>query len=479
MATTKHVVGLQPTTRKERRAADQAARVVTQTEDAPTVVLPGSTVPAKGAARASNLRSTLLLKTPTHRATSRVLGTAYPFLVASGEKMRGPYVGEDELSRSEFCYDEWHAYDDQIVKSHSSALIGVKGSGKSVLAKSRAFCLIRFGRKIAVPHDPNGEWARIADKVNGKVVTTAGARINLLDAGVRDQNMNDEEWRQDVLRFRRGALRTVIHHLGDGNRLTGAQHTVIDLVLEDLAHHDQVILPMVFDRFKTVNEWSNEPDLQGSARTLEHAIRRAITGDLAGMFDGPSSVQFDPSAPMMVVDTRSVAHAAPEAKALVRMATSNWITRSTTGSHKEPRVIVHEEAAIELLNDVTAGGAGLTDKVADEKVARHKLTAHWYLLHRIADLQALGDEGSAAYRQALGLLADCDTRISYAQHEGELDTSAAFLGWNDTLRDMVKSLDIGTGLWQIGEQRIAKVKNVITPAMRALFQTDQSAGARK
>lgn len=478
MTTTKHVVGLQPTTRKERRAADQAAGIVTRTESAPTVALPGPTVPAKGVARPNNLRSTLLLKTPTHRATSRVLESTYPWLVASGEKMRGAYVGEDELSRSEFCYDEWHAYDDKIIRSHSSAIIGVKGSGKSFGAKGRAFGLIRFGRKIAVPHDPNGEWSRIADAVGGKVVTTAGARINLLDAGVRDRDMSDDEWRQDVLRFRRGALRTVIHHLGDGSRLNGAQHTVIDLVLEELAHHDQVILPMVFDRFRTVNEWSDEPDIRAAARTLEHAIRRAITGDLAGMFDGPSTVQFDPTAPMMVVDTRSVAHAAPEAQGLVRMATSNWITRSTTGSHREPRVIVHEEAAIELLNDVTAGGAGLADKVADEKVARHKNTAHWYLLHRIADLQALGDEGSATYRQALGLLADCDTRVSYAQHEGELDTSAAFLGWNDTLRNMVRTLDIGTALWQIGEHRIAKVKNVITPGMKALFQTDH-AGVRK
>jgi hypothetical protein len=155
-----------------------------------------------------------------------------------------------------------------------------------------------------------------------------------------------------------------------------------------------------------------------------HTIRLVVEGELAGLFDGESTVTFDAGAPMMVIDTSGLKGASPETKALLRLATSNWIRRSTTGSHRQPRVVVHEEAAIELLNDVAGGsGGGLTEKVAGEKVARHDGVSNWYLMHRIADLDALGDRGSAIHSQALGLLADYDTRISYAQHDGELGRS--------------------------------------------------------
>lgn len=39
-----------------------------------------------------------------------------------------------------------------------------------------------------------------------------------------------------------------------------------------------------------------------SARDLAHALRRLIHGDLAGMFDAPSTAAFDPSSPMLSID---------------------------------------------------------------------------------------------------------------------------------------------------------------------------------
>lgn len=483
-----HVVGVQNAreTRAQRSTREKlekelrAARTVTA--DAEDTGIPKPLLPKTGAQRRQNLRSKLLVKIPFHRSTSRILSTAYPYLVASGEMLRGPYIGEDMLARSPFCFDPWLAYKAGVVRSHSCAIIGVKGSGKSMLAKSWAVGLIRMGRKVAVPHDPNGEWARVAEFVGGKVVSIGrgrGTRINLLDPGARDTTLTDEEWREDVLQFRRATLKTITSQLRGMVAMSPFEHTTIDLVLMDLADEDNLILPMVYERLRTAAEWSDDPDVLTSARVLAHTIRLVVEGELQGLFDGESTVEFDASAPMMVVDTSALKGASAEAKALLRLATSNWIKRSTTGSHRAPRVVIHEEAAVELLNDVAGGGGGgLTDKVSDEKVARHDNLSHWYLLHRIADLDALGDRNSAIHAQALGLLADCDTKVSYAQQEGQLKRSQEELGWNRTMSRIVRHLENGEGLWQIGPKRIVKVKNIHTPGMMDVFKTDQAGGER-
>lgn len=179
----------------------------------------------------------------------------------------------------------------------------------------------------------------------------------------------------------------------------------------------------------------------------------------------------------MVVDTSALKGASPEAQALARLATANWIRRSSLGANRQARVIIHEEAAVELLNDVS-GGDGLADRVEDEKVARHLGTSNWYLLHRVADLDALGDRNSALHSRALGLLADCETRISYAQHSGEIARSREILGWNDTQADLVRKLHKGQGLWQIGQDRVAKVRNICTDYELRIFRTDSLGGER-
>ncbi|MFP3380820.1 hypothetical protein SB767_31340, partial [Bacillus sp. SIMBA_069] len=71
-----------------------------------------------------------------------------------------------------------------------------------MLAKSWSSRLARLGRKIAVPHDPNGEWVRVAAYVGGTSISVGpgkAARINLLDEGPRDVAFSDEDWNQNVL----------------------------------------------------------------------------------------------------------------------------------------------------------------------------------------------------------------------------------------------------------------------------------------
>jgi len=395
--------------------------------------------------------------------------------------LRGAYIGENMLSRGPFSFDPWEAYADGITRSHSVAIIGVKGSGKSMLAKSLSCRLARLGRKIAVPHDPNQEWSRVSDWVGGKTVAIGPgtrARINLLDPGRKPTNIDETTWVAMVLQNRRAMVKGIVGILRGRTDFGDTEHTAIDLALEEVERHHQVVTPVeVFEML-----WNPSEEMRrfvgDGARGVAHTLRRLTRGDLAGMFDGPSTVEFDLDVPMMTVDTSALRHAAPEAKAIARLATTNWIRQATLGDNKEPRAMIHEEAAVELQNDVATGSSGLVEKVVDEKVARHDGIANFYLLHRFADLDALGDQGSALHAQAVGLLSDCDTKINYAQHDADLERSRTALGWNETQSAMVRGLRNGEGFWQIGSDRVAKVKNVLTAAEFDVFSTNTLGGSR-
>ncbi|NEN07649.1 ATP-binding protein [Diaminobutyricibacter tongyongensis] len=441
--------------------------------------LPASKMPSWGWKHPHNLRGPLRATPPAHRCSSRVLGGAYPFLAETGDILTGAYIGENLLSRAPFCFDPWDAYSAEAVRSHSVAILGVKGTGKSMLAKSWSSRLARLGRKIAVPHDPNGEWVRVAEYVGGTSITVGpgkAARINLLDEGPRDPLYSDEDWNQNVLQYRRATVKTIIRRLREGGNLEPVEHTALDVALDGLRGQTTVTITHVYSRL--VDPDANLPvEVADAGHRLAHTLRRMVSGDLTGFFDGPSTVQFDADAPMMVVDTSALKGASPEAQALARLATANWIRRSSLGANRQARVIIHEEAAVELLNDVS-GGDGLAERVEDEKVARHLGISNWYLLHRVADLDALGDRNSALHSRALGLLADCETRISYAQHSGEIARSREILGWNDTQAGLVRKLHKGEGLWQIGQDRVAKVRNICTDYEMGIFRTDAFGGER-
>ncbi|MGF3057335.1 hypothetical protein [Microbacterium sp. YY-01] len=391
--------------------------------------------------------------------------------------MRGPYIGENLSSRSPFCFDPWEAYTAGIVKSHSLAITGVKGTGKSMLAKSFATRLCRMGRNVAVPHDPNGEWERVSEYVGGKTISidlSGSFKINLLEAGERDTTMSGEAWRNHITQDRRGVISQIVQQLRRTHELPPYEHTAIDIALRSLDTQTIVTVVHVFQALRDLTPDGDEvdEDVVVAGRQLAHTLRRLVAGDLAGMFDGISTVMFDPTAPMMVVNTSALKNASPQMQALTRFATSRWVRNATTGSNVRPRVIVHEEAAIALMNDAY-GGTGLKDRVTDEKVARHMGVSNWYLLHRLSDLDALGDHGSAMQTQARGLLADCETRVSFSQHPGEIPAMAQVLGWNQTMSAVVKNeLKKGESLWQIGADRVALVKNKLSDGEFNVFRTD-------
>lgn len=80
-------------------------------------------------------------------------------------------------------------------------------------------------------------------------------------------------------------------------------------------------------------------------------------------------------------------------------------------------------------------------------------------------------ETAEARNRALGLLADCSTRIIYAQESGEARKTGEAIGLSETEIAQLPTLERGEGLWRLGE-RAFMVRHLCTPCEVALFDTN-------
>jgi hypothetical protein len=255
-------------------------------------------LPAAGESGRAALRSPGRFRLPRHQDTSAMLAGAYPFLAEGGLGSQGVFVGQDLYSGGSFVYDPWVLYSRGLITAPNIVLAGIVGSGKSSLAKSLYSRSLAFGRRVYIPGDPKGEHTAVAEAVGGRAIKLGHglpSRLNPLDEGYRPAGLSDEQWAATVASRRRdliGALtETVLTR-----PMTPLEHTAIDTALSAAVRQNTVpILPMIVDHLLAP---SNDPDgrLTEDGRMVGHALRRLVGGDLAGLFDGPSTEVFDPPA---------------------------------------------------------------------------------------------------------------------------------------------------------------------------------------
>ena len=424
-------------------------------------------LPPGGETGPAALRSYRRFRVPTHQDTSATLAGVYPFLAEGGMGSAGVFVGQDLYSSGSFVYDPWDLYRQGMISAPNIVLAGIVGSGKSSLAKSLYTRSIPFGRRVYVPGDPKGEHTAIAEAVGGKAVVLGHGmrnRLNPLDEGIRPSNLSDEEWRTQVASRRRdliGALAETIL----GRPLSPVEHTAIDVALRATVATSTVpVLPMVVDRILSPD--TNQDDrLAEDGRLLGHGLRRLVSGDLAGLFDGPSTVTFDPSLPMISLDLSRVA----ENSALISVlmtCSSAWMESALLDPAGGQRWVIYDEAW-----RLMQFPALLRRMDAQWRLARHLGIANMLIFHKLTDLDNVGDQGTAMRALASSLLANAETRIIYRQEADQLGTTAKTLGLTRTEQDLLPGLGLGQGLWRIKERSFV-VQHQLHPNELAAFDTN-------
>ncbi|MFC5995337.1 ATP-binding protein [Pseudonocardia hispaniensis] len=453
---------------EQRKAALVAAKAKAEQERAErraTIYLPKAGEP--GAAR---LRTPGRFHLTRHQDTSATLAGAYPFVAEGGLGADGVFVGQDLYSGGSFVYDPWVLYARGIITAPNVVLAGIVGSGKSSLAKSLYTRSLPFGRRVYVPGDPKGEHTAVANAVGGRAIVLGhglNTRLNPLDEGHRPAGLSDEQWTNTVAARRRdliGALAETVLARG----LSPLEHTAIDIALtQTVRENDVPILPMVVERILTPSA-DADGRLAEDGRLVGHALRRLVAGDLAGLFDGPSTVRFDPSLPMISLDLSRVTENSTLISVLMTCS-SAWMESALLDPDGGQRWVIYDEAW-----RLMSHPALLRRMDAHWRLARHYGIANMLIFHKLTDLDNVGDQGSAMRSLANSLLANAETRIVYRQESDQLGPTATALGLTGTEQQLLPNLGVGQGLWRI-KARSFVTQHQLHPAELALFDTSSRA----
>lgn len=435
-------------------------------------------LPPGGEAGPAALRSYRRFAVRPHRATSAVLSIAYPFLAEAGLGGDGILIGRDTYSGGSFVFDPWVLYNNGVLSNPNVLLAGVIGTGKSMLGKSLITRSIAFGRRAYIPGDPKGEWTAVADAVGGRAIALGQGRmtrLNPLDEGRRPASIPDATWAGVVWQRRRELLGSLTETVL-GRAIQSVEHTAMDAALSAAtAESAAPTLPRVVVHLLEPargDSSSTVAELREDGRIVAHALRRLVYGDLAGLFDGPSSETLDPDLPLVSLDLSQVS-GSETLLALVMTCGSAWMEASLSDSHNggsgaPQRWVVYDEAW-----RIMRQPSLIRRMQAQWKLSRAYGIANLMIIHRLSDLEAVGDASSETRALANGLLADCSTRIVYRQESDQLGPTASLLGLTSTERAVLSDLSVGEGLWRVGN-RAFRVQHQVTSCEHDRFDTNSA-----
>jgi hypothetical protein len=187
--------------------------------------------------------------------------------------------------------------------------------------------------------------------------------------------------------------------------------------------------------------------LLSDTAAIRYAIDRLLGRDLRGMFDGHSNLRIDWNGPGVVIDLSRV-HLEPDALAVVMIAATGWLQSvlATPDTEDGPRRIqVLEECWALLGNERTARYLQ-----ACWKLSRAYGVANIAVAHRISDLRAQADDGTATAKITAGLLADTQTRVLFRQPPDQIEEARKLLGLTTVEAELLPRLAKGSALWKIG-----------------------------
>ncbi len=421
------------------------------------------------------------LRLPRHRATTANLAAVYPFQAAQGLGARGVYLGTDVLSGGgAFCFDPFELYTQGVLTSPNVLVVGEVGSGKSTAVKTLLYRSIGvLGSPGGLPRwtailDPKGEYGPLAAALDLTVLQLrpgGATRLNPLDSGPAGD--------PDELVARRVALvAALVTELLDRD-VTPLEDAALGWAVTALTRSDAGgrapvladVARLLADPTQTMVDEARLPadELARELAHVRHALGKLLDRDLRGMFDGPSTAAVNWAGRGLVLDLSAV-HADHRALRLVMVAATGWLQTvmapPASGCPSPRRYQVLEEVWALLGSERTAKYLQ-----AAFKLSRSYGVCNIAVAHRISDLYAQSDDGTAAAKVAAGLLADTQTRVLFRQDAQPASHARDLLGLTSGEAALLPELVNGRALWKVGA-RTAVVQHRVAAAEWALIDTD-------
>ena len=228
------------------------------------------------------------------------------------------------------------------------------------------------------------------------------------------------------------------------------------------------VLPSAVEAlFEPGERWrgSSVDQLRADGRDVAHALGRLVYGDLAGLFDGPSTTALDPALPMVSLDLSAVS-GSETLFGLVMTCASTWMEAALADPAGGQRLVVYDEAW-----RLMAQPSLLARMQAQWKLSRAWGLANLLVVHRLTDLDAVGEAGSEARGLAQGLLGDTATRVLYNEPYEEAEAAGRVLGLSSVEIGQLPELAQGEGLWRVNERAFV-VRHLLTDGELVLFDTN-------
>jgi type IV secretory pathway VirB4 component len=399
---------------------------------------------------------------PGHRVTTRHAQAIHPFTAGGGLGGRGAFIGRD-ANGGAFCFDPWVLYDEGTLDDPNAIVIGKLGQGKSALVKTLLWRMLLFGRRAFVL-DVKREYGPLCDAVGVRPISLApggGVRLNPLSA------RPEEHAQIDLLRaIATTAIGGPLHQI-EAASLREALRTV-------RRHEPEPTLPQIsqvmFDppAEMAASLQTTTEALSSDSRRAALALQDLCEGPLKGIFDGPTSPGLDLDARMLVLDLHAVRDS-PAVGILMACATA-WMSAqlARTADHPDRGRLIN--VADESWKIIQHTGLGEWFQ-SNFKLARQFGVMNLVVMHKLGDLQAVGDAGSRAARIAEGLIADASTRIVYHQDESQVAMTRELLGLSSTEARLLTQLSPGQALWRVGSRSFV-VQHLRSRAEHRLTNTD-------
>jgi hypothetical protein len=264
------------------------------------------------------------------------------------------------------------------------------------------------------------------------------------------------------------------------------ENTVVSHVLRDLTgthvgstQPAPVTIPLLWQALADPSRdlvqacrYASARDFLDQTRLLRDALGQLVTGSLAGLFDAPSTVRLDPTAPIQSLSLARLTTAGDDAVGIALLCLGAWASahRGLPGLHRPPRLVVRDEAWKQLRLGVDA----VASFDADLRLSRSTGDVQIAVAHKPSDLLTAGNSGSQAVAIARDLLHLADIRVLHGQDPSTADDLDQLLGLGPTARAMVTGWAMhGTGraLWCVGP-RHHQVQTVLHPDEHHLTDTN-------
>lgn len=434
------------------------------------------------------------------RMTSDQAGVLWPFITGPGLPPTGAVMGIDQQSGGCFYADPggW-VLDDAIGVTNPNVFVfGKPGRGKSATIKAFATRLMPFGYRTLIAGDPKDEYEPLCRELGVEPIAVGhglSARINPLAFGPLGQGWADlpaaEARRRVAIVFARWL--TLIRGLVGSQRIGESrvpfgpvEEGVVKTALAHLTGHRQgntvlveTTIPQLWrlldeptDELVAECRYATTRQFLDETRLLRDALGQLVSGALAGLFDGPTTIDIDWDAPIQSLSLSRLEALGDEAVGIALTCLNSWSRgMRELAAPGDLRVVVRDESWKQL----RLGPEAVKSFDADLRLSRRDGDVQVAVAHKPSDLLTAGDAGSQAVAIAKDLLHLADTHILHGQDPAVADDLHRLLGLSAIEQELVTGWAMqgkGRALWCVGDQRY-KVLTILHEKERRLFQTNE------